>query len=171
MPISIADKNDIAAIVSLLNSAYRGERSKAGWTSEADLFNGTKRTDEERIRASMNIPGGLFLKYQNDHDMMTGCVFLQKKNVKLYLGMLSVSPTVQAKGIGKQLLNAAEEHARKMRCTSIFMTVISIREELIAWYERHGYSRTGETLPFPAEENSSTPVRELEMIILEKEIY
>jgi ribosomal protein S18 acetylase RimI-like enzyme len=103
--------------------------------------------------------------------MMTGCVFLQKKNVKLYLGMLSVSPTVQAKGIGKQLLNAAEEHARKMRCTSIFMTVISIRKELIAWYERHGYSRTGETLPFPAEENSSTPVRELEMIILEKEIY
>ena len=168
MSILIANTNDIPAIVALFDSAYRGEGSKAGWTSEADLFSGNKRTDEVRIRESMNIPNAVFLKYLNERNIITGCVFLQKKKNKLYLGMLSVSPTVQAKGIGKQLLNAAEEYASNQKCSAIFMTVISIRQELIAWYERHGYIRTGKTLPFPAEESSSKPRESLEMIVLEK---
>lgn len=170
MSILIANTNDIPAIVSLLDSAYRGEGSKAGWTSEADLFYGNKRTDEFRIRESMNIPGAIFLKFSNDQNIITGCVFLQKKKDKLYLGMLSVSPTAQAKGIGKQLLKEAEEYARKQNCSTIFMTVISIRQELITWYERHGYSKTGETLPFPNEESSSRPKENLEMIVLEKQV-
>lgn len=170
MSILIANTNDIPAIVTLLDSAYRGEGSKAGWTSEADLFIGNKRTDDDRIRESMNIPGAVFLKYLNEQKLITGCVFLQKKESKLYLGMLSVSPTAQAKGIGKKLLNAAEEHARKINCSLIFMTVISIRQELIDWYERHGYSKTGKTLPFPIEESSSRPKETLEMIVLEKQV-
>lgn len=169
MSILIANTNDIPAIVALLDSAYRGEGSKTGWTSEADLFSGNKRTDESRIKESMNIPGAVFLKYINEQDIINGCVFLQKKKNKLYLGMLSVSPNAQAKGIGKQFLKAAEEHARKHNCSSVFMTVISKRKELIAWYERHGYSKTGKTLPFPVEESSSKPKETLEMIVMEKQ--
>lgn len=170
MSVIIANTNDTPDIVALLDNAYRGEGSKAGWTSEADLFSGNKRTDESRIRKLMNIPGAVFLKYINEQDIITGCVFLQKRKNKLYLGMLSVSPTSQAKGIGKLLLKAAEEYARKENCSTVFMTVISIRQELIDWYERHGYSKTGKRLPFPIDESSGRPKETLEMIVLEKQI-
>ncbi len=170
MPILKANIDDSPAIVTLLDNSYRGEGSKSGWTSEADLFLGNKRTDEAKIRELFNTTEAVFLKYINDQQMITGCVFLQKKENKLYLGMLSVSPKVQGMGIGKHFLKAAEEHAKDQRCSSVFMTVISVRTELIAWYERHGYNRTGETVPFPVEESSSTPVMNLEMIILEKMI-
>ncbi|HLF45314.1 MAG TPA: GNAT family N-acetyltransferase [Chitinophagaceae bacterium] len=168
MPVLPANLNDIPALASLLNNAYRGDESKAGWTSEAHLFRGNKRTDEDRIRDLLNSSGTVFLKFVNEPDNIIGCVFLQKKKSKLYLGMLSVSPTMQSKGIGKQLLKEAEVMAKMQNCTTIFMTVISIRKELIKWYERHGYFNTGKTVPFPAEESSGTPVMPLEMIILEK---
>lgn len=170
MPILKANIEDSPAIVALLDNTYRGEGSKSGWTSEADLFLGNKRTDEGKIKELFNIPEAVFLKYINDQQMISGCVFLQKKKNKLYLGMLSVSPEAQGTGVGKQFLKAAEKHAIDQQCSIIFMTVISVRTELIAWYERHGYNRTGETVPFPAEESSSTPVKNLEMIILEKMI-
>src|ERR1700755_2615416 len=89
------------------------------------------------------------LKFTGDSGIIEGCVFLEKKGAKLYLGMLTVSPEIQARGIGKQLLQAATDFARQQHCTAIFMTVISVRDTLIAWYERHGYKKTGETKPFP----------------------
>lgn len=82
--------------------------------------------------------------------------------------MLSVSPAAQAKGIGKELMLAAEAYARKQNCTSIFMKVISIRHELIAWYERKGFIKTGETEPFPDDHKFGVPTQELEFLILEK---
>ena len=84
--------------------------------------------------------------------------------------MLSVSPLVQAKGIGKQLMAAAEIFASEQACDSIFMKVISIRHELIAWYERQGYSNSGKTEPFPVDTRFGIPTQPLEFIILEKTI-
>ena len=141
MPISIANANDITALVALMDSAYRGEGAKQGWTSESDLFIGNKRTDEETVTRLLNKPGNVFLKYLNDEGRMQGCVLLSKKENRLYLGMFSVSPAAQGKGIGKKLLTAADDRARKQGCTSIFMTVITVRQELIAWYERNGYQK------------------------------
>jgi len=84
--------------------------------------------------------------------------------------MLSVFPWIQAKGIGKQLMAAAEVHAKAEKCNSVFMKVISVRYELIEWYERKGYARTGNTEPFPTDKKFGIPTRGLEFIILEKRI-
>ncbi len=170
MPILTATSADIPALVALLNSAYRGDASKKGWTTEADLLKGELRTDEATVKELMQTPGAVFLKYVNEENNLAGCVFLHKKENKLYLGMLSVSPMIQAKGIGKQLMAAAAEHAQQQNCTSIFMKVISVRHELVNWYERHGYQKTGETEPFPAGNRFGVPTQPLEFVILEKNI-
>lgn len=170
MPISIAGTNDRPALVVLMDNAYRGESSKKGWTTEAHLLQGDKRTDDATVSKLMLTPGAVFLKYTNDENIIEGCVFLHQKGNKLYLGMLSVSPLVQAKGIGKKLMAAAEEHARKQNCISIYMHVISLRHELIAWYERHGYHNTGEKIPFPIDERFGIPTQPLEFVVLEKMI-
>lgn len=170
MSISIANANDILPLVVLMDSAYRGESAKQGWTSESDLFIGNKRTDEETVTRLLNKPGNVFLKYLDEEERMEGCVLLSKKESRLYLGMFSVSPAAQGKGIGKKLLTAADDHARKQGCTSIFMTVITVRQELIAWYERNGYQKTNKILPFPVDEKYGIPTQPLEMIVLEKHL-
>lgn len=170
MPILIAEEKDITSLVALMDSAYRGENSKQGWTSEADLFIGNKRTDETTVTNLIKKPGAVFLKYINEAGLLEGCVFLQQKNNGLYLGMFSVSPASQGNGIGKKLLAAADDHAKQLNCTLIYMTVISVREDLIAWYERNGYRKTGKVLPFPVDERFGIPTQPLEMIILEKHL-
>ena len=165
--IQKATINDIPALVGLLNSAYRGESSKKGWTTEADMISGGIRTDEEQLKEMMGKPGAVFLKSVSEKDGIEGCVYLDKRNGKLYLGMLSVNPALQAMGTGKKIMAAAEDHARKEGCPAIFMRVISLRHELIAWYEKQGYSRTGETQPF---ENSpyGTATIPFEFLVMEK---
>ncbi|MEO8414200.1 MAG: GNAT family N-acetyltransferase [Ginsengibacter sp.] len=137
MNFSEATLDDISTLDKLINSAYRGEFSKKGWTSEADLLDGI-RTDRASIEELIDTPGAVFLKCSNDENILQGCVFLEKNNDKMYVGMLTVSPTEQAKGIGKQLLAGAEKYATEQQCTTIEMTVISVRTELIAWYTKHG---------------------------------
>jgi ribosomal protein S18 acetylase RimI-like enzyme len=170
MSISIANENDIPALVALMDSAYRGEDAKQGWTNESDLFIGTKRTDEATITSLMRKPGSVFLKFTNDSGEIEACVFLKKKGNRMYLGMFSVSPKAQGKGLGKKLLAAADEHAKQQSCTSLYMTVITLRKELIEWYERNGYRKTGEVLPFPVDERFGIPRQPLEMLVLEKDI-
>src|SRR5215471_8529513 len=145
--ITTAGIDDIPELTRLVNSAYRGDASRKGWTTEADLLEGELRTDDHSLLQSLKNPNAVILKFVSS-DLITGCVFLEKQGNALYLGMLSVSPTVQAQGIGKKLLSAAEEYAARRGCQSIVMTVISLRHELIDWYERHGYKRTGHTKPF-----------------------
>lgn len=166
--ITVATTEDVAELVKLVNSAYRGEGSKMGWTTEADLLDG-KRTDEASLTQTLETPGNTILKYSHNGSLL-GCVYLSKKQDKLYLGMLTVAPELQARGIGKQLLQAAEAHARQTGCTAITMTVISVRYELIAWYERHGYQPTGETQPFPTDPLFGLPKQPLQFIVMEKQL-
>lgn len=165
--ILAADITDIPQLVKLINSAYRGESSKQGWTSEADLLQGELRTDEDTLRQLMN--KGIFLKYTYD-DVLQACVYLEEQGDKLYLGMLTVEPKLQAKGLGKKLLSASEKYGAIKNCSAIVMNVISVRHELIEWYERHGYRRTATTKPFPADDKFGKPVRPLEFIQFEKPI-
>ncbi len=167
--IAVASQQDIPALVALINSAYRGEGSKQGWTTEADLIGGL-RTDVADLLAVFNDPDTTFYKYTDENSAIIGCVRLQKKGDKLYLGMLTVSPMLQAKGIGKQLLQVAETHARQQNCRAIFMTVFSARPELIAWYERHGYRQTGEVIPFQPNEKFEIVNQPLEFWVLEKAV-
>lgn len=167
--ITIAGTVDIPALEILVNSAYRGDSSKKGWTTEADLLDGI-RTNQTSLTKMIENPGAVILKCIDQESQLIGCVFLQKKGTKLYLGMLTVSPELQAKGIGKKLLAAAENQAKQTACTVITMTVISVRHELIAWYERHGYRPTGETEPFPASPDFGLPKQLLHFIVMEKAV-
>ena len=161
---------DTTEIVALINKAYRGETSKKGWTTEADLLGGI-RTDDESLKEILNDENSVFLKYTDDENKIAGCIHLQQQKQKLYVGMLTVDPEIQNKGIGKALLQAADSYAVQNNFHKIIMTVISVREELIDWYQRHGYKKTGETKPFPMNnEKFGLPKQQLEFIVLEKTI-
>jgi ribosomal protein S18 acetylase RimI-like enzyme len=169
MNISKATFTDIPQLVILINSAYRGEHSKKGWTTEADILGGL-RTDADSLEKMMDKQGAVILKFCNKENVLQGCVYLEKKENSMYLGMLTVSPLEQAKGIGKKLLFAAEKYACDQKCSIVEMTVISIRHELIAWYQKHGYYRTGETKLFPSDEKFGIPKQPLEFIVMRKEV-
>ncbi|WP_202703285.1 GNAT family N-acetyltransferase [Flavobacterium sp. UGB4466] len=167
--ITKASLQDIPALTILINSAYRGETSKKGWTTEANLLEG-KRTDEQEMTEIFLDPKNTILKY-TENDTIIGSVLLVEKGQQLYLGMLTVSPELQNSGIGKKMLSEAENHAKALGLSSIIMTVISVRDELIAWYKRHGYVDTGEREAFPVSEIHVTISKEpLEFIYLEKVI-
>jgi len=143
-----ATPSDTNEITSLVNSAYRGESSKLGWTTEADLLGG-QRTDRDKILEIIHDKNSLIQMAVEGFEIV-GLVHLKKEKGFLYFGMLTVKPTLQNKGIGKILLSRIEEIALGWGYTKIRMTVIHLRHELIGYYERRGYHWTGETEPFPA---------------------
>lgn len=164
-----ADFSDADEIASLVNSAYRGDSARQGWTHEAEILDGT-RTDGHVIREILNEPGHQILKYIKDGEIV-GCVEIMYEHNRLYLGMLTVRPDLQGRGIGKALMSAVELRASERHCKSIFMTVISVRHELIEWYKRHGYLPTGEKKPFNfTDPRFGQPKQNLEFLVLEKKI-
>jgi ribosomal protein S18 acetylase RimI-like enzyme len=164
-----ATATDVPALNKLVNSAYRGESSRKGWATEADLIDGT-RIDEAAMLDLIQDKNTTVLKYTED-EVILGCVELRKEGDNLYLGMLSVRPDLQAKGIGKKLMFAGEDFGRKQGCKKVFMTVISVRDKLIEWYVRHGYRLTGERKPFTMpDERWGIPKQQLEFVVLEKEL-
>ncbi len=169
MQIIPAKTADIPELVHLVNSAYRGESSKKGWTTEADLLGGI-RTDAAGLSNMLSDAHSIILTCRDLDQTLIGCVYLQKKETGLYLGMLTVAPHLQARGTGKLLLAAAESQALEWGCSTINMTVISVRTELIAWYQRHGYNKTGETKPFPADPAFGLPKQPLEFVVMEKKL-
>jgi ribosomal protein S18 acetylase RimI-like enzyme len=167
--ISKATILDAPELEKLVNAAYRGEDAKQGWTTEASLLDGTRIT-QEMLETLLQKQNTVVLTYQENNELL-GCVELRKEGPKLYLGMLSVKPNMQDKGIGKKLLHGAEDYARQVMCTHIFMIVIYGRTELIDWYIRHGYHLTGERKPFILpDERYGIPKKPLEYIALEKEL-
>ena len=139
--------HDIPAITNLVNSAYHGQPGSKSWTSESHLVAG-QRTTEDHVRDLLQQPSITMLKCTDEQQNIVGCVLLEKKKDTLYLGMLSVDPQVQASGIGKLLLNHAENFARDHHYNTITITVIDRRHELVDWYKRRGYMPTGNVLPF-----------------------
>lgn len=168
--ITVAGTHHVAAITKLLNAAYRGETSKQGWTTEANLIEGDKRSDEKSVEGIMQQAGSVFLIYKNLEQEITGCVNLQKHVDKIYLGMFSVLPRLQGAGIGKQLLKAAEAYTLKLNCTAVYMSVITARLELIDWYKRHGYADTGERKAFIEDNLTGKHLQPLEFMVLQKSL-
>lgn len=167
--ISIATAHDIPAIKDLLNSAYRGEKSRAGWTTEADLIAGDVRTDENDLLQVMHKADSIFLVIRAENSLQA-CVNLQQHEQKIYLGMFAVQPALQGKGVGKWMLQAATEYATSKGCVAIYMSVISARKELIEWYNRNGYLPTGEIKPFIEDGLTGKHLQPLQFLMLEKEI-
>jgi len=169
MNISKATLNDVAELTALVNTAYRGKESMKGWATEAHILDG-QRVDPDMMTGYLNDTNATILKYTNDANEIEACVYLEKKDPKLYLGMLSVLPHLQAKGIGRQLLEVSEQLARELNCGTMVMTVISSRKQLIEWYQRRGYNFTGEVLPFHADTKFGIPKMPIELVVLEKEV-
>ena len=164
-----ATVEDVSDLNKLINSAYRGESSKKGWTTEANLLEGSRTTEKELIEIIQDKKNTI-LKFQENNQIIA-CVLLVEKENQLYLGMLTVSPELQNSGIGKKLLQQAEIHATELGLSKIGMTVISVREDLISWYKRHGYKDTGVREPFPVSEVFNQIANEpLQFMFLEKKI-
>lgn len=164
-----ASEADIPQLEKLVNSAYRGEASKKGWTTEAELLDGI-RTDAEALAKMIHQPGSVILKCTDGMNELLGCVFLQNQDGRMYLGMLTVAPDIQAQGIGKKILEASEAYAKEQGCASVIMTVITVRHELIRWYERRGYRQTEEKRPFPSDPRFGIPKQPLEFVVMEKQL-
>lgn len=171
---------DVPAINRLVNSAYRGDESKVGWTTEADLLGG-QRSDEQMIADLILAPNGKILLFFLGHQPTpVGCVYLALKDHEFskdnrpasYFGMFTTAPFLQGKGLGHQFLQIAENECRqKWSSQKMWMTVITLRLELIAWYERRGYIKTSNIVDFPVDERFGIPqVANLQLQVFEKDL-
>ena len=161
---------DIPALHRLIESAYRGEASRAGWTTEADLLDG-QRTDPDDLAGILADPSQALLTAWRDGELL-GCVLIADRGEGTgYFGMLSVSPTLQGGGLGRRLVEAAHAAlAARFGARRVRISVFPQRETLIAWYRRLGYEPTGETLPFPYDDpRVGLPLRDdLHFIVMER---
>jgi len=147
--IAPATPADAPALKALLEAAYRGDSARQGWNHEADILD-DERIGIEELDALLADPAVTILT-ACAAGALIGCVAVTRKDDGLgYLGMLCVRPTLQSAGLGRKLLDAAEDHGRAIGLATMEMTVIDSRESLIAWYVRRGYAFTGETRPFHA---------------------
>ena len=143
-----AGPSDVARVVALVESAYRGASGERGWTTESALLDG-QRTDVQAVAELLGRPDCHVLLAEHDGRLLASC-HVERQGDAAYFGMFAVDPELQAAGIGKRMLAEAERMAREeWACHDMRMTVIEQRDELIAWYERRGYRRTGEYQPFP----------------------
>lgn len=149
--IRFAAPEDLPELHAVIERAYRGDAARGGWTHEADLIREGDRTDLATLQSILENPHSRLL-VATENGAILGCVHVLLKDPEAglaYLGLLTVDPALQAAGLGKQLLKAAESVARDdLLAEHMEMTVIDVRAELIAWYERRGYARTGEKRPF-----------------------
>jgi ribosomal protein S18 acetylase RimI-like enzyme len=172
MPISLrpATASDYPSIVSLMNLAFRGAE---GWSIEGDYIKG-ERTNLSLLQEEISKGALYLLAHDPATSTLQGCVSLQPASPeKWYLGSLTVLPTLQNSGFGRELLVAAEQYAAANGARTIEMTVVHVRESLISWYERRGYRRTDETRPFPySDTRYGTPTQpDLYFVVLEKHLH
>jgi GNAT superfamily N-acetyltransferase len=165
-----AGRPDVDAVVELVQSAYRGDTSRKGWTTEADLLDG-QRTDAEEVSQLIDRPASIILLGTLDGRLVGSC-HLERHGGTARFGMFAVDPVLQGGGIGRALLEEASRTASAWGCDTLRMTVISVREDLIAWYTRLGFRATGETEPFPyGDQRFGIPLRDdLEFVVLSTRI-
>lgn len=154
MIFELASSKDAQEVADLVNSAYRGDSSRFGWTTEADFLDGSRIT-ASGVEELIDPPNGkvIILLREEIHGPLLACVHLEKCQIAdqrgCYLGMLTVQPKLQDRGLGRLILEEAEDYARRWGATVMALSVIQLRGTLMAWYERRGYKRTEAVKPFP----------------------
>lgn len=168
--------DDYAAVIELVNAAYRGQGGQNGWTHEIGLVDGLRVTPDG-LRETLMGPGEPIIYLLYESGVLRACVHLEGSRgpagePACHISMLAVRPGLQDQGLGRLMLDYAEAQGRTRGAQLARMTVVSVRETLIAWYERRGYRRTGETQPFPYDDPLfGTPQRpDLEFVVLEKQL-
>ncbi len=163
-----AARADAPAIAALIESGYRGDESRRGWTTEADLLEGD-RTSVPEIEALIADPNARFIM-AFESGALIGCALIKSEGGEGYFGMFAVKPALQGGGHGKKILAHAETAIRDLwRCDKVAMTVISIREDLIAYYERRGYAVIG-TKPFPFDLARGAKRKDFHFVVLCKDL-
>ncbi|MDE1175351.1 MAG: GNAT family N-acetyltransferase [Edaphobacter sp.] len=174
MHLAAVTADDLSEIVALINLAYRGRGDDAGWATENKYIEGERTTIGDLQKDLADRPQALFLMWRDEsNDKLLGSVWLEPaKQGAWYLGLLNVRPDLQRRQLGRRLLEAAEERARAEGAERIRISVVNVRDQLIAWYQRRGYVLTGERQPFPyGDERFGRPLREdLEFVFLEKPV-
>jgi ribosomal protein S18 acetylase RimI-like enzyme len=156
---------DVPALRALVESAYRGDSARQGWTHEADLLDDERTSDAELAETIADQKARVLLT-RIDGKLVGTVTIRDLGKGRAYLGMLCVDPDLQTEGLGRALIADAEDMAADaFRARIMEMTVIDAREELIAYYERRGYARTGELRPFPLP--ADVPYK---MVVLERRI-
>jgi len=173
MLVPITD-DDVPEIVALMNRAYRGSGASAGWNSEAAYLSGGRTTCDLLREDLLAKPEASFLKWVAPASgVLLGCVCLEpERDRTYYLGSLAADPDRQRRGLGSELLSAAEKWVVERGGTRVRMTVVNVRDTLIQWYCRRGYRLTGETEPFPyGDDRFGTPLRDdLSFVVLDKAV-
>ncbi len=171
-----AQPAEFPAIVTLVNSAYRGQGAQAGWTTEAGYIDG-QRIDLESLKQDLaEAPNAVLLTLRDEADgPLLGCVWIEPdgdvpEGDVWYLGMLTIRPDLQDRQLGRALLAHGETYAQDLGARRVRMTVVHLRDTLIAWYQRRGYALTGERKPFPVGERFGKPQQALEFVVLEKAV-
>jgi ribosomal protein S18 acetylase RimI-like enzyme len=173
MNIAPATRTDLDDILTLVNAAYRGIGAKAGWTSENGIVSGT-RVDAASVESLLAQERTVILIMRREADARPlGCIVVQlDEDATCELSMFAIHPNEQAAGYGRTLLTAAETYAYSHGARLAELTVVHVRDSLIAWYERQGYRRTGATKAFPYHDPSlGQPLRDdLHFVVLAKTI-
>jgi len=176
MTITVCTPSELAQVVELVNAAYRGEGGQAGWTSEIGLVDGLRVTIEA-LRNDFSAASDLSILLLREAGQLLACVRLESATAMngepaCHIGLLAVRPGMQDRGVGRVLLEHAEAAGRARGAEIARMTVVGVRASLIAWYERRGYRRTGETQPFPYQDaRFGHPARpDLDFVVLEKNL-
>ena len=172
LSLQTATDGDVQSIVTLMNGAFRGVEAERGWSTEAGYITGD-RTNESLIREEIAGGAHFLLVHDPQTAVLQGCVSLKALSPETwYLGSLTVNPALQNSGLGRMLLKAAEDYASTHGARTMELTVVGIRDTLIAWYARRGYSRTGVVRPFPyGDERFGKPMRDdLEFVVFTKRL-
>ena len=165
---------DPPAVVTIVNRAYRGTGDHRGWNSEADLIAGDRVTLAQLRQGLVISPHARLMVHRGPGGEIVACVRIEpeedpESDGDWYFGMLAIDPAAQADGLGRRMLAAIDAHVRERGGRRLRITVINLREALIAWYERRGFVRTGETLPLP--EDIGIPLRNnMNFVVLTKDI-
>lgn len=164
---TFAGPADASRVSALIERAYRGEAAARGWTNEAEILSGPRSSPKEVAELIADANSRFVIAL--DGDRLVGCALIRQYLNGTYFGMFAIDPDRQGDGLGKLVMTACEGAARKLwRSPLIKLTVISLRDELIAWYERRGYRRTGEREPFPFAQATGALRTDFDLIVLEK---
>ena len=170
LEVRVADEVDADAVAALVERAYRGESSRAGWTSEADYVGGS-RTSGTAVRELITDTHTAVLLGERDGQLVACCQVTSLQNGEAYLGMLAVEPTIQNGGLGRRMVEAAERVAReRWAAAALRIHVLSVQSALADWYRRLGFVDAGDRVPFPAGTDAEVLVAGLDFLIMTKQI-
>lgn len=162
--------SEIEALAALINRAYRPIQGQEGWTHETLWVSG-ERVQPQALAATLNNPYRHLLVLAAGSELVGSALITGKEDGTAYIGLLTIDPVHQAKGLGTRLLQDAEQYAKThLHAYRIIMSVVDVRTELIAFYERRGYEQTGHSLPYPNDKNVGEPKQPLMLIEMEKDI-